>query len=109
MPLYDINSQFRTSSLHRLEWAGINVVTTLAEMYSEVMVAAEITLDEHLQQRLACSETSTERFDIVIGQWISHSLPTWKSLLDVLKELNLSTLCLQIEEYFNTNGMMQQC
>ena len=85
------------SSLHRLEKAGINIVTSLVENLSQVMSAAGIYLNTELY------ENGTDCLKIVIGKWESgNSLipPTWKSLLDILKDLHLEDLSLLIKIYF---------
>ncbi len=102
VPLYDPESQFSMSSLHRLESVGINIVTSLKEIYMQVMAATGI-IPEYLMPRLTKSMTYTECLEIIVDEWVLEGglyLPTWRSLLTILEQLNLKHLGQQIEDYF---------
>ncbi len=55
---------FSMSSLHKLEHAGINVVTSLEKIHAQVMTAAAINLDEYNQYL-----SNSECLEIVIRGW----------------------------------------
>ena len=86
------------SALSRLEGVGIQVVTSLAKVHTELMKAVGITLDETVCHQLASDRAKA--IEVVISQWESPGKsshpPTWTSLFDVLKKLELSV---QIEDY----------
>ena len=92
MSPYDPNSRFSMNSLSRLEeGAGIKIVTSLAEVPAQL--AAVLGMEGEEQE-----------VEIVIGKWESgqsqHPI-TWRSLLDVLKELDLEDLSQEIEDYMH--------
>ena len=89
------------SALSRLEGVGIQVVTSLAKVNTELVKAAGINLSwTDLRQLLSDNAKSVK---IVISQWKSPGKsrlsPTWTSLFDVLKKLKLKELSEQIEDY----------
>ena len=91
------------SALSRLEGVGIQVVTSLAKVNTELTKAAGINLSwTDLRQLLSDPVKSVE---IVISQWKSPGKsrlpPTWTSLFDVLKKLELNELSVQIEDYLS--------
>ena len=78
---YDPDSRFSMNSLSRLEeGAGIKIVTSLAEIPAQLAAVLEVRLMAGEEQKV----------EIVIGKWESgqsqHPI-TWRSLLDILKEL----------------------
>ena len=87
------------SALSRLEGVGIQVVTSLAKVHTELIQAAGITLEHRLVSDPA------QAVEIVISQWESPGKsrlsPTWMSLFDVLKKLELNELSVQIEDYLS--------
>ena len=83
--------------------AGTEIVASLAEVHAKIMLAAGISLSNQQKRKLlAKRETQkNECLEIVIGQWgigNSNCPPTWRSLLDILKQLNLQNLCQKIED-----------
>ena len=95
MSPYDPDSRFSMNSLSRLEGgAGIKIVTSLAEIPAQLAAVLGVRL-------MAGEEQEVE---IVIGKWESgqsqHPI-TWRSLLDILKELDLKDLSQEIEDYMH--------
>ena len=89
---YDPDSRFSMNSLTRLEGgAGIKIVTSLAEIPARLAAAIGVAGEE-------------QQVEIVIGKWESgqsqHSV-TWRSLLDVLRRLDLEDLSQEIEDYMH--------
>ena len=87
------------SCLSKLEeGAGIKVVSSLACVPSQLISIVGIELQDHaILSKSSCVE-------VIVGQWKSGGgklLPTWKSLLDVLKELDLEDLSQAIEDYMH--------
>ena len=89
------------SALSRLEGVGIQVVTSLAKVHTELIKAVGITLDETVRRQLASDRAKA--VEIVISQWESPGKsrhpPTWTSLFNVLKKLEMNELSVQIEDY----------
>ena len=87
------------SALSRLEGVGIQVVTSLAKVHTELIQAAGITLEHRLVS------DPTQAVEIVISQWQSPGKsrlpPTWTSLFGILKKLELKELSVQIEDYLS--------
>ena len=87
------------TALSRLEGVGIQVVTSLAKVHTELIQAAGITLEHRLVSDPA------EAVEIVINQWESPGKsrlpPTWTSLFGILKKLELKELSVQIEDYLS--------
>ena len=105
MSPYDPDRQFNMSSLYRLEAANIPVVTVLKQTHTQLVAAAGIILTNHLKEKLADEDNKDEYLDIVIDQWQSGRSqlpPTWRSLYEVLRKINLDYLSQQIEEFFNS-------
>ena len=90
------------SALSRLEGVGIQVVTSLAKVNTELVKAAGINLSSWIDLRQLLSDP-VKSVEIVISQWKSPGKsrlsPTWTSLFDVLKKLELNELSVQIEDY----------
>ena len=91
---YDPDSEFSMNSLCRLEeGAGIKIVTTLAEIAAQLAAVLGVEL-----------RRGEEQVEMVIGKWESgqskHPI-TWRSLLDILKELDLEDLSQEIENYMH--------
>ena len=92
---YDPDSRFSMNSLSRLEeGAGIKIVTSLAEIPAQLAAVLGV--------RLMAGEK--QQVEVVIGKWESgqsqHPI-TWRSLLDILKELNLKDLRQDIDDYMH--------
>ena len=87
------------NALSRLEGVGIQVVTSLAKVHTELIQAAGITLEHRLVSDPA------HAIEIVIRKWESpgksHLPPTWTSLFGILKKLELKELSVQIEDYLS--------
>ena len=80
------------SALFRLEEAGIELVPSLEKMHAQ------------LARVLGIKSKVQGSAEIVVKQWIagkSPRPPTWSSLYNVLRELNVKELAQQIEEYFS--------
>ena len=93
------------SALSRLEGVEIQVVTSLAKVHTELVKAAGINLSWiDLRQGQLLSDP-VKSVEIVISQWKSPGKsrlpPTWMSLFDVLKKLELNELRVQIEDYLS--------
>ena len=76
-------------ALSKLEYTGVQIITSLKAILSQLR--AHIGVSEYYRD-----------FKRVIIEWNSgrsHIPPTWKSLLSVLKDLNLEELSQQIEDY----------
>ena len=86
-------------ALSKLEGVGIQVVTSLAKVHTELIQAAGITLEHRLVSDPA------QAVEVVISQWESPGKsrhpPTWASLFHVLKKLELNELSVQIEDYLS--------
>ena len=92
---YDPDSRFSMNSLSRLEeGAGIKIVTSLADIPAQLAAVLGVSLMTGEEQQM----------EIVIGKWESgqsqHPI-TWRSLLDLLKELDLEDLSQEIEDYMH--------
>ena len=79
---YDLDNQFSMNSLSRLEaGAGINIVTSLATIYTQVIPAAGIILDRKSELILESKKsTNTECLEAIVGMWVigrSRVPPTW--------------------------------
>ena len=98
---YNPDDEFIKNAPQRLDAVGFSVYTSLANHFREFKNA--IGLPD------ICGENSFEEtLALVFDHWLSNrnSLrrpPTWKSLLDILKELGLKELSQRIEEYLS-NG-----
>ena len=92
VPAYDPDSQFSVGALSRLEAAGIPVLTELEKVGD---------------WSLSADTTSHKAFD---DMWFSKKLgtrpPTWRSLYEVLRELDLEELSQEIEEYLSCECVM---
>ena len=95
---YDPDSLVSMSSLSRLEeGAGIKIVSSLVEIPTQQLLStARIFLE---------AVTEGASIEVIVRQWIEsgYSLrpPTWRSLLAVLRELDLTDLSQQIEDYMH--------
>ena len=92
---YDSDSRFSMNSLSRLEeGAGIKIVTSLAEIPAQLAAVLGVRL----------MTVEEKQVEIVIGKWESgqsqHPI-TWRSLLDILKELDLEDLSQEIEDFMH--------
>ena len=91
------------SALSRLEGVGIQVVTSLAKVHTELIRAVGITLNETVRHQLPSDRAKA--VEVVINQWESPGKsclpPTWTSLFGILKKLELKELCVQIEDYLS--------
>ena len=80
------------SALFRLEDAGVEVVTSLADVHQQLAEATKVSLDEIAQTEYNQSNPM-ECVELVIRKWTSgESLtlpPTWRSLYAVLADLCL--------------------
>ena len=91
---------FSMSSLSKLEeGAGIKVLSSLAKIPAQLASLAGVTLHDQAgtSNKKACVEAVIEQWKSVGGK---HP-PTWKSLLDILKELDLEDLNQAVEDYLH--------
>ena len=92
MSPYDPDSLFSMSSLSRLEeGAGIKIVSSLAEIPTQRLLS---TTGIHL--------LPVASVEVIVRHWEtgnSKHRPTWRSLLAVLRELDLTDLSQQTEDY----------
>ena len=85
------------SALSRLEGVGIQVVTSLAKVHTELIKAVGITVNKTVWRQCV---SDCAKAEVVISQWESPGKSrTWTSLFDVLKKLELNELSVQIEDY----------
>ena len=103
VPPYNPHGQFEMSHLYRLEDAGIKVVKSLVENFTQLQSAAGITLSEENKLNWRGEKRSVINcVEIVIGQWSVKKgcyPPTWSSLFEVLSQMNLEEISQQIEDF----------
>ena len=83
---------FSYGALDRLEAAGVQIVTSLEKILKQLADAIGLPNSNYYKY-----------VETAISKWMegySHRPVTWRSLLDVLKELNQEELVQQIEGYF---------
>ena len=91
------------SSLTRLEAANIPIVTALSPAYMQLASAAEVTLDKDTKQKMMLGVDENQCLETVIEQWQagrSQLPPTWRSLKDALRKMNMKNLSQQIDNFF---------
>lgn len=92
----DINDLFTPLDLYKFEESGVKILMSLSRIDREFYAALGIS-DYYLQG------DSMEGTNRAIALWVSgkaiHS-GTWKSLLQVLEELNLTDIQKRIEFFF---------
>ena len=112
-----MDDQFSISALHKLEAAGIPVLSSLAPLYKELASALEIPQAEIERQKSSpylfnlyrgCRYQALTQevidLDIVMELWLSGKsrlLPTWMSLYETLRQFGLTELSQQIAEYLS--------
>lgn len=93
VPPYDPDSTFSMNSLSRLEeGAGFNIVKSLAEIPAQLASVLGVTTE------------MDQQVEITIKKWVSGGSQrplTWRSLLDILWELDLEDLSQEIENYMH--------
>ena len=90
MSPYNPDSQFSMSALSRLEVTGVGIFSSLNDLHTEL--ADILSLDKLLSLRE------------VISKWVSgrsRHPPTWRTLHDILRNLDLVELSQQIEDYLS--------
>ena len=90
MSPYNPDGQFSKSALSRLEDTGLQIVSSLDNVCTE------------LKDILGLNKLLIVRE--VISEWVSgrsHHPPTWRTLLDILRKLDLVELSQQIEDYLS--------
>ena len=104
-----MDDQLSISALHKLEAAGIPVLSSLAPLYKELASALEIPQAEIEKQRLPqwmfksyqyklLTKQQLLDLDVVMELWLSGKgplLPTWRSLYETLRHLGLKELSQQ--------------
>ena len=89
MSAYNPDSQFSKGALSRLEAAGIPVLTSLEKV------------DEKLAAAIGVQNTSKVLKKWASGEFLSTRPPTWRTLYEVMRELDLEELSQEIEEYLS--------
>ena len=90
MSPYNPDSQFSMIALNKLEETGLQIVSSLDNVCTE------------LKDILGLNKLLFVRE--VISEWVSGRSghpPTWRTLLDILRQLNLVELSQQIEDYLS--------
>ena len=101
MSPYDPDGYFSVGALCRLEEAEIPLMTSLTRVYHKLV---SVVLDKSSKQQLYLP-TPLEHTKLAMYKWVSGEStypPTWQSLYDVLRKLNLEELSEQIVEYLNS-------
>ncbi len=101
---YQPDSPFSMSALSRLEDAGFEILTSLANIRQKFLEAAGVTLDQKARTEYEISEAG-ECVEIVIRQWLcgnSSLPPTWRALFGVLNQLNLEELSCDTQAYLSS-------
>lgn len=105
---YDPDGRFSMAQLTLLEEIHIPIVTALMQSHKQLISAAEITLGDYDGWLHRYEKIDANGLETIIGRWWSpgrggagkHCLPpTWRSLLDVLRKMNMEELSQQIEKY----------
>ena len=95
------DGKFSMKALSTLEeMAGIDILAPLAEHHTEVISAAEITLSNSEQKKLAECKTKIARLEFVIDHWKSknNKYPcNWSTLMFILRCVGLTDLCRQLQ------------
>ena len=101
-----MDDQFSISTLHKLEAAGIPVLSSLAPLHEELASALKInkTLVKREYFRLVHMSPTQQQInlDVVLDWWLSGKsflIPSWRSLYATLRRLGLKELSQQIAEY----------
>ena len=107
---YDSGDQFNMSSLSKLEEANIPIVTALksVDTLKQLVSAARITLTEEDKEKLD-ENFCEDDIDIVIERWLTGASllpPTWRSLHDVLRQINMAELSQQIVEFLSGENVL---
>ena len=101
MPPYDPGGLFSKDCLSRIEKvAGIQILSTLAKIPRQLVSVAGVHMDAHNHWK--DYEGTVICIEMIIDEWKpgkSRRPPTWRSLLDVLRELDLKDLSQDLEEY----------
>ena len=82
---------------------GIQIVSALANNHSQLMNASGVQLRELYGHKIPDPQTDPGRYvEEVFSQWSagrSHRPPTWRHLLEVLRDIGLLELSQQIETF----------
>ena len=87
---YHPDSHFSMNALDRLEATGIKIVTSLYGLHTKLVDILGVD--------------KSWSVSYVINKWMSgrsHRPSTWRTLLDILKKLDLVELSQQIEDYLS--------
>lgn len=114
---FDPDSKFVFNVLSRLEAVmGIQIVSVLANKYSVLETSSGVKLMDRFDSRKGeVTFTYSEKNPVlkvreITRQWLwgrSHRPPTWKQLLDVLQDIDLTELSQQIEAFMKGNTILQ--
>ena len=93
------------SVLARLEgFSKINVVSSLLDVHAELASAAKIALDKNIQKKLQAIVEPNVYIELIVDRWVagkSREPPTWNSLLNVLRRLELEDISIDIEDFLH--------
>ena len=86
----------------RLGGLSANISSLLAERHSQFTAITGVSLSDSALSSLR--EVSTDALDILLEKWRANleAPPTWKSLIAVLKQMDMERLSQQIEEHLNS-------
>ena len=106
-PFY-FDAQFSMIALGKLQAADIPVVTALTEKFKQRRCPVSGVLKEDCYASLLAKSHSDQRWEIWLKEWLKsepadHSLPpTWRSLFEVLRQLDLEELSQDIESHLTS-------
>ena len=105
MSTYDPDSKLSMGSLWGLEINGMKIVTSLGDNITRLQAVAKITLHEwDLKDWTGRQLSVTRCVEILMKRWGGRKgfqALTWRSLLNVLREMDLGELSLQMEDYLS--------
>ena len=90
MSPYNPDSQFSMNALDRLEATGIKIVTSLFDLHTKLVDILDVDKSWSVSRALR--------------EWVSgrsRNAPTWRTLHDILRKLDLVELSQQIEDYLS--------
>ena len=112
MSPFTFDDQFSIIALHKLEAADIPVVTALTEKFKQGHCPVSGVLKRDCYDSLVASDQHWRAF---LDEWLSsepadRSLPpTWRSLFEVLRQLDLEWLSQDIEDHLMISELIILC
>lgn len=82
--------------------ANIKVIKLLSEVKRKFITAAGVTLDARAESKISSLKDPEVHVEIILNQWKagrSQRPSTWRSLLDILKELNMQSVSQDILDF----------